>query len=176
VLLCAGNGKFQHKTLQVTYVTSVTRLLESLPPLSLAVSTLHSLWLPLRPIFFFLLVHRNLSLTLYFLKTYFSITPLCVSMPNTEQSFISNYEMVLQARKRYYSVTSQHYRWPQEKVLKGPWSSLHEAEAFGNLESKGSKLRHDEVAPRIVGISMWKCLVIGEKGGWRGKSGARMWN
>ena len=51
-------------------------------------------------------------------------------------------------------------------VLKGPWASLHEAEAFGTLEFKGSKLRsliHDEIAPRIMGISTWKLLVVGEK-------------
>lgn len=56
-------------------------------------------------------------------------------------------------------------------VLKGPWASLHEAEAFGTLEFKGSKLRsfrHDEIAPRITGISTWKLLAVGgEKG--RGK-------
>jgi hypothetical protein len=53
------------------------------------------------------------------------------------------------------------------KVLKEPWASLYEAEAFGTIQSKDKKLRsfrHDEVAPRIVGIPTWKCLVIGEKG------------
>lgn len=155
-----------HKTLQMAYVTSVTHPWGSLPPLRVAVSTVHSPSLPLRPIFYFLLLQRDFSLTLCFLKTYFYITLLCVSVPNTAPSFISNYEMVLQARERYDSVTSQNCRWPQEKVLKGPWASLQEAEAFETLESKGSKLRflrHDEVEPRIVGIPTWKCLVM-----WKG--------
>jgi hypothetical protein len=163
-----------HKTLQMIYVTSVTRPWESLSPFSVAGNTVHSPSLPLRPTSYFLLLHREFSLTLCFLKTYFYVTPLRLRVPNRAASFISNYEMALQARERYDSVTSQHCRWPQKKVLKGPWASLHEAEAFGTLESKGSKLRtfrHDEVAPKIVGIPTWKCLVMGKIG--EGKGGAR---
>lgn len=82
----------------------------------------HSLWLPLRPIFCFLLVHRDFSLNLYLFKIYFYITLLCEYVPNTAPSFISNYEMVLKARKRYDSVTRHRYRWPQKQSVKGALS------------------------------------------------------